>query len=126
MVVYTEQQRILVVDDEERLTNLLQRQLATAGFEVQVANCGAAALNVVEGQPPDLVILDLRLPDISGYELCWTLRQVCEHPHMPIVILTGVEQCTEELHRQAYGADAYLRKPYDAAELVGVVRSLLR
>ena len=126
MVVELEQQRILVIEDEERIANLLQRQLELAGFEVRTADRGSTALNAVEAQRPDLIILDLRLPDMSGYELCWTLRRLYDHAQLPIVILTGVEQCMADLRREALGADAYLRKPYDVGELLQTIRHLLK
>ena len=121
----TEPKRILVVEDEERVANLIQRQLETDGFEVQIAVRGSTALNLVATHPPDLVILDLRLPDVSGYELCAMLRRLYSAQQLPIVILTGVEQTAMELREQAVGANAYLRKPYDAIELLETVNRLL-
>lgn len=117
--------RVLVVEDDTRLATLLQRQLEAAGFEVQTAERGATALAVVESHLPDLVVLDLRLPDMSGYELCWTLRQMYDRARLPIVIVTGVEQDTEALRHEAEGADAYLRKPYYTEDLIQTIRSLL-
>ena len=125
MLVEVESQRILVVEDEERIASLLQRQLGAAGFEVQTTGRGSEALTAVETRRPDLIILDLGLPDISGYELCWILRRLYDHATLPIVILTGLEQCTDDLQREAVGADAYLRKPYDVAGLVQTLRRLL-
>ena len=69
-MIATEQQRILVVEDEDRIATLLKRQFEAAGFDVETADTGAAALNSAETQPADLIVLDPRLPDISGYELC--------------------------------------------------------
>ncbi len=125
MMVEVEPQRILVVEDDNRIASLLQRQLKAAGFEVQTTGRGSEALTTVETRRPDLIILDLRLPDISGYELCWTLRRLYDYATLPIVILTGVEQCTDDLRREAVGANAYLRKPYDPAGLVQTLRRLL-
>ena len=117
---------VLVVDDDERLADLLRRQLEASGFEVTVATRAAVALYSIEQSLPDLILLDLVLPDMSGYQLCWTLRQLYPRPMLPIVILTGVEQSTEDLEREAAGADGYLRKPYDAAELIHMLHEVLR
>lgn len=125
-MVTTKQLCILVVEDEDRIASLLQRQFETAGFEVLTASNGSAALNYIETRVPDLVVLDLRLPDISGYELCWKLRRLYDRARLPIVIVTGVEQCMEDLRREAAGANAYLRKPYDPEELLRLVRFLVK
>ena len=125
VTVDTEPRRILVIDDEYGIAQLLQRQLEAVGFEVQTAGCASTALVYLETHQPDLVILDLRLPDISGYELCGTLRRIFDHAQLPIVILTGVEQCLEDLEREAAGADAYLRKPCHPDDLAHTVNQLL-
>ena len=124
-MVDTDVQHILVIDDEPRIASLLQRQLGAAGFAVQTVDRGTTALTQIQLQLPDLVIVDLRLPDLSGYELCWILRRLYDRPRLPILVLTGVEQSTEQLHREAAEADAYLHKPYDAVELLRTVRGLL-
>ncbi len=124
-MIETEPQRILVIEDEPQTASFLQRQFEEIGFEVQMASNGAAALNMVEAQAPNLVILDLLLPDISGYRLCEILRRLYDHLRLPIVILTGVEQCTEELRHQVSGADAYFRKPCDPETLLRVVCAFL-
>ena len=117
--------RVLVVEDDEPIADLLKRQLEADGFKVTVAFCAATALSAVGRELPDLVLLDLILPDVNGYKLCWTLRHLYPLTPLPIVILTGVEQSTEDLQREAAGADAYLRKPYDAAELIRILRALM-
>lgn len=125
MTLETEPRYILVIEDEDGIARLVQRQLEAIGFEVQTAGRGATALVYAESHQPDLVILDLRLPDISGYELCWTLRRLFDRAQLPIVILTGVEQCLEDLEREAAGADAYLRKPCHPDDLIRTVNRLL-
>jgi two-component system phosphate regulon response regulator PhoB len=122
----TEPQRILVVEDDARLADLLKRQLEAGGFEVQTASRGSTALESMDTQQPALVVLDLRLPDISGYELCVMLRQHYSHVELPIIVLTGVQRGLEELQREAAGADAYLYKPCDALEFIETVHRLLR
>ena len=119
------QRKILVVEDDDRLANLLKRQLRAVGYEAETAARGATALSAVETQRPDLVILDLRLPDLSGYELCWMLRQLYDQAQLPIIVLTGVQKGLEELRREAVGANAYLYKPYDARELMKTIHRLL-
>ena len=121
----TEPRHLLVIDDEFGIAQLLRRQLEARGFGVDTADCASTALTYLETHQPDLVILDLRLPDISGYELCWTLRRIFNHAQLPIVILTGVEQCLEDLEREAAGADAFLRKPCHPDDLAHTVNQLL-
>ena len=124
-MVNTDAQHILVIDDEPRIASLLQRQLGAAGFEVQTVDRGTTALTQIQAQPPDLVVVDLRLPDISGYELCWILRRLYDRTRLRILVLTGVEQSTQQLRREAAEADAYLHKPYDVDELLRTIRGLL-
>jgi DNA-binding response OmpR family regulator len=117
--------RILVVDDEEKIVSLLKRQMENAGFEVQTATRGADALDAVHQQKPDIMVLDLRMPDMSGNQVCWIIRQVYDAKRLPIVILTAAELGAEELRQQAHGANAYLNKPCEFSEVLQTVRSLL-
>ena len=125
METVLEEQQILVVDDEERIADLLSRQLTVAGFEVATVNSAPEALLRIEEAVPDLIILDLRMPGMTGYELCVQLRSLYDRTQLPIIILTALERSIEELRCLAVGANVYLQKPYDAQELLETVRRLL-
>ncbi len=118
-------QRILVVEDEHEQATFLAMRLESAGCEVEIAGSGAEALSRPPGEPPDLIILDVRLPDVSGYELCQQLRKQYHASALPILMLTVMAQPIDQLRGFAYGADAYLTKPYDSAELNKTIAALL-
>lgn len=120
-----QQGRILVVEDDQDVAMLLRMRLEAAGFDVQTVASGAAALTDAAEHPPRLVILDLRLPDISGYDVCRNLRRLCGPWAVPVLMLTGMDQPVDQLRGFAYGADAYLTKPYDAHELLQTIALLL-
>ena len=119
------QAQILVVEDEERLADLIRRHLAMAGFEVHAELRGTSALRYAAEHRPDLVLLDLRLPDIGGYELCRTLRKFCDRSVVPIVMVTAMNQPVDRLRGFAQGADAYVTKPFQLTELLETVSLLL-
>ncbi len=117
--------RILVIEDNGALSKMLDRWLTFNGFDVRIEATGQAALSCAVDYKPDLVILDLRLPDISGYDVCHGLRQQFSPWELPIVMLTGMDRPVDQLRGFAHGADAYLIKPFDTAELVKILAILL-
>lgn len=122
----TIQPRILIVDDDPQLRHLLERTLVPKGFTVLHAATGEEALRIISNEQPNLLILDLGLPDISGEEVCRRVRKNPCVQSLPILILTG--RSTEGLLAKSLegGADDYLDKPYDISVLVARVRALLR
>ena len=106
-----ERKRILVIEDDELLANSLKRLLELEGFEVHTQTSGTTALTQAAERPPDLVVLDLKLPDLSGYEVCRELRKLFHSWVVPVVMLTGMDRPIDQLRGFAYGADAYLTKP---------------
>lgn len=114
---------ILVVDDEERLRNLVSGYLAQAGFRVLLSDDGATALNLARGERPDLVILDLMLPGIDGLEVC---RQLRTFSNAYILMLTAKAEEIDRVIGLEVGADDYLTKPFSPRELVARVRAMLR
>lgn len=116
---------ILVIEDDATTAETLKKRLETAGFQVSAVESGKAAMNWAFRQIPDLVILDLRLPDMSGYEVCRHLRKLYNSWTLPILMLTGMNEPVDQLRGFAHGADAYLTKPYDPAELIKTVSVLL-
>ena len=117
--------QILIVEDDDAMSRLLKTLLELSGYEVHVEGSGSAGLNYAAEEQPDLVILDLRLPDINGYEVCRKLRQFSNSWSMPILMLTGMDKPADQLRGFAFGADAYLTKPCDPAELLKTVSLLL-
>jgi two-component system response regulator MprA len=114
---------ILVVEDEERIRQFLQRGLGFEGYRVEAAADGATALELARDNPPDLVLLDLMLPGIDGLEVCRRLRAVSD---VPILMLTAKEAIEDRVAGLDAGADDYLVKPFAFDELMARVRALLR
>ena len=117
--------RILVVEDEVAIGRLLTTYLESVGFEAHHETHGEPALRYVTEHRPDLVILDLQLPDIHGYEVCQQLRQLYNSWALPIMMLTGMDAGIDKLRGFACGADAYLTKPFEPPELLPAVTRLL-
>ncbi len=119
-------QRILVVDDEPSIRSLLSRILDREGYEVLLATSGREALEVAAKEKPDLVILDLNLPDIYGEDVCRRIRENPSIEKVPVLILTG--KTTQGLSARCLngGADDYLPKPFDIEDILAHLRALLR
>jgi two-component system, OmpR family, response regulator MprA len=115
--------RILIIEDEDRIRQFLQRGLSFEGYRVDAAADGNAGLELARENPPDLVLLDIMLPGIDGIEVCRRLRQVSE---VPILMLTAKEAIEDRVAGLDAGADDYLVKPFAFDELVARVRALLR
>jgi len=115
--------RILIVDDEPRYLRLLEANLRTEGYEVTTAKDGLQALEVFSAQPIDLVLLDVMMPRLDGFETCQRLR---EFSNVPIVILTARGEAQDRVRGLDLGADDYLVKPFSATELLARVRAVLR
>ena len=119
-------ERVLIVDDDPDIQRLVSYNLSQAGFQATTAGTGQAALETVHKHPPDLIILDVMLPDIDGLEVCRSLRQRENSRRIPIIMLTAR---TEEIDRVVgfeLGADDYVMKPFSPRELVLRVKSILR
>ena len=117
--------RILVVDDVPRNVRLLGAVLTAAGYEVVSAGSGAEAIEAVARDRPDLVLLDIRMPDIDGYEVCRRLRGDPAAEFLPIVMVTSAEG-EERVAALEAGADDFVAKPFNQEELLARVRSLIR
>lgn len=115
--------RILVIEDEERIRQFLQRGLSFEGYRVDVASDGQTGLDLAYENPPDLVLLDLMLPEMDGLEVCRQIRQVSD---VPILMLTAKETIEDRVVGLDAGADDYLVKPFAFDELMARVRALLR
>jgi len=117
--------RILVVDDSPLITKMLHVKLSSMGFEVRTAMDGIQALEVIKGWLPDLVISDVMMPDMGGYDLTRTLRRQPETANLPILLLTAQSGVTEKVAGFEAGADDYVTKPFDFLELEARLRALL-
>ena len=120
------QPHVLVVEDEDALSELLQYNLKKEGFRVSVAADGEEALMLVEERQPDVVVLDWMLPKISGIEVCRRLRSRQESRNLPIIMLTARGEETDRIRGLDTGADAYIVKPFLMKELFARVRAVLR
>ena len=115
--------RVLVVDDEPSIVRVVAANLRARGFEALTAASGEAALALVEAQPPDCIVLDLRLPGIDGLEV---LRRLRTWATTPVVVLTAVDDQRDRTAALELGADDYVTKPFTMAELMTRVRGAVR
>lgn len=118
--------KILIVDDEEPIRQLASMYLVKEGFTVDTAADGRAALSRINALKPDLVILDLMLPEIDGWAVCRELRRSPQTESLPIVMLTARDDVIDRVLGLELGADDYLTKPFSPRELVARVRAVLR
>ena len=119
-------ERVLIVDDDPDIVRLVGYNLAHAGYEIQTASTGRKALELVQKQPPDLIVLDLMLPDVDGMEVCRTLRQQIPSRRIPILMLTARGEEIDRVVGFELGADDYVSKPFSPRELVLRIKSILR
>ena len=114
---------ILIIDDDENLTWAIQKRFENLGFEVISATEGRAGVELVEKVRPDLVLLDLNLPDVDGLDICRYLRR---RTSIPVVMLTGRAEDNDTIVGLEIGADDYITKPFNLNELAARVRAVLR
>ncbi|MGH3004044.1 MAG: response regulator transcription factor [Gaiellaceae bacterium] len=120
----TNVQRVLVVDDERNIAELVATALRYEGFEVQIASDGASALTAIRALMPQLVVLDVMLPGIDGFEVQRRLR--ADGEGVPVLFLTARDSVEDRVRGLTLGGDDYLTKPFSVEELVARVRSILR
>ena len=119
--------RVLVVDDEEHITELLSMGLSMNGFEVERAATGRGALKAIEEQRPDLVVLDVMLPDLNGFDVTKRLRQAeGAGTRIPVIFLTARDTTADKIEGLRLGSDDYMTKPFSIEELVERVKAVLR
>jgi len=117
--------RILVVDDEVRILTVVQKRLESVGYEVITAQNGMDGLRRAREESPDLIVLDLIMPNISGYHVCGVLKRDITYKHIPILMLTARSQEKDIQQGIEAGADAYMTKPFDHAALLAQIADLL-
>ena len=118
--------KILVVDDEPHIVKLLQVRLEKNGYSVVVAYDGQEALDMTYQEDPDLIILDIMLPKIDGYNVCKTLRSVDKFKATPIVMLTGRTLTQDIKMGMDLGAVSYVQKPYKPNVLLAIIQGLIK
>jgi two-component system OmpR family response regulator len=116
--------RILVVDDEDNITFLLDAALRNFGFEVTAAGTGRDALDAVASFGPDLVVLDVMLPDLDGFEVCRRMRR--EGTQVPVLFLTAKDTTEDKVRGLTLGGDDYVAKPFRLEEVLARIQALLR
>lgn len=119
-------QRILVVDDDKAIVKVVRSYLEQAGYEVRVAHDGSTALHSLRSEKPDLLVLDLMLPDRDGWEITRIIRADATLGATPIIMLTARVEDADKIIGLELGADDYITKPFNAREIVARVRALLR
>ena len=115
--------RVLVVEDEPNIADFIRRGLVYKGFEVDVAHTGSQGLDAAHRQFPDIVVLDLMLPDMDGVEVCGKLRAADD---VPIIMLTARDATSDKIEGLEAGADDYMTKPFEFDELLARIRAALR
>lgn len=116
-------EKILTVDDEPRFIRLIEANLHTAGYDVMTAPDGRTAIDVVANQSPDLVLLDVMMPEMDGFQ---TLDRIREFSNVPVIILTAKGEEADRVEGLNRGADDYVVKPFSANELLARVRAVIR
>ena len=117
--------KVLVVDDEEHIVMILKDSLEFSGFQVVTAYDGLEALERVEKDKPELIVLDIGMPKLDGWEVCRRLKADPKTKHIPIIILTAYAQTSDQRKGTQLGADRFISKPCDLTYLVEEINTLL-
>lgn len=117
--------KILIADDEPNIVAAVEFLLRRDGYEVYVARDGEEALKVVEARRPDLVLLDVMMPQKSGYEVCMRMRERDDWRNIKVIMLSAKGRDVEVSKGLAIGADVYVTKPFSTRELMGKIKELL-
>lgn len=118
--------RILIVEDEESLLKLESILLSSKGYQVVGATDGRAAMDELNRSKPDLVLLDIMLPGMDGFEVCRLIKENPDTSHIPVVMLSARKNRQDIQRGGEVGADAYVTKPFKSAKIVEIIESLLR
>jgi len=116
---------VVMVDDDLDLTRLVEAGLGDAGYEVSVANDGEEGIERILSSEPDLVILDVMMPKMTGWEVCKYLRSKDAFADLPVLMLTGIGPAVNDMTAPLYGASSHLDKPFEMEELIERVDTLL-
>ena len=116
---------IFIADDESGFVSTLKSRLEFEGFEIATAPDGKSALDRITDEMPDLILLDIMMPAMNGYQVCRELKENPDTNPIPILMLTAKSQESDKFWGNEAGADAYMTKPFDMDELIGEIRRLL-
>jgi two-component system phosphate regulon response regulator PhoB len=120
------QPSILVVEDESAISSIVKYNLKKEGFNVEVIEDGAEALDFINKNKPDLILLDWMLPSLSGIDICKSVRSNTDTSNIPIIMLTAKSEEANKLSGLERGADDYITKPFSPAELIARIKAILR
>ncbi|MFA5328096.1 MAG: response regulator [Prolixibacteraceae bacterium] len=124
-ITTSKEMKVLIVEDNEDLMNFLKRAIGN-DFKVSTAADGEKAWEFIQKQIPDLVVSDIMMPNMDGFELCKIMKSTYETSHIPIILLTALSEKAEQLHGLGLGADDYLTKPFDMNLLLQRIKSIIR
>ncbi len=113
----SKKRNVLVVDDEPHIVNLVKLSLGNKSYNVFGAYSGREAISLMRDHVPDIVVLDIMMPGVNGYEICQAIRENPKTKGIPIMILSAKSQMNDKLHAIDVGADDYMCKPFDPSEL---------
>jgi two-component system alkaline phosphatase synthesis response regulator PhoP len=122
----TEKRKVLVVDDDPQIRKIIERMLLGNSYEVETASDGASALQKISENRPDLVILDIMMPGMSGIEVCREIRKVKSDPKMQVLMLSAKDSQSDRLRALEYGADDYVTKPFHVGSLGRKIEYMLK
>ena len=120
------EEKILVVDDEDNILELLKFNLENNSYKVVTASNGDEALKLARSEEPNLILLDLMLPGLDGYELCKEIRRDVNLSHTPIIMITAKSEELDKILGLELGADDYITKPFSIREMLARVKAVLR
>lgn len=120
------QPKVLIVDDEKNIVEAIKYNLDKAGFRTLTASDGKRALELAQRELPDLITLDVMIPELDGWEVCRLLRQDPRTKHIPVIMLTVKHEETDKIVGLELGADDYMTKPFSPKELVARIKAILR
>ena len=120
-----ERKRILIVEDEESLLKLESILLSSKGYSVTGVMDGKSALEEIRARKPDLVVLDIMLPELDGFEVCKRIKENPETAAIPVVMLTAKKNSQDYARGMQVGADAYITKPFKSAQVIELIQGLL-
>ena len=120
-----DRKRILVVDDEIYIVHILEFSLTMEGYSILTASDGEEALRVIESERPDLIVLDIMMPKLDGYEVCRRLRQDEQFQELPVILLSAKGRPIDREAGLQAGADDYITKPFSPRKLLEKIRELL-
>jgi len=116
---------VLIVDDDDAAADVLGMRLSRQGFRTSIAENGQMARAMARTQRPSVILLDLRLPDVDGFDLCGELVDSAETSHIPVIVVSGLEQPDTLRRARAAGCHYYVRKPYDPNALLTLIQQAI-